>query len=164
MFNTIVVDGSSSCVPGEGAVRGMAVGEEALGEGVDGENLASPGPSQSHSKSSIPFKRRANSTASSPPKKVKNPMVKVMKGIHATLETSCAIANKAMSGEQRNAEIQEVMDLAVECGATEDTMEHFMATQLFSKPDNRGIFKALKTKQGRLLWLKRWCAKEGLTM
>ena len=54
-------------------------------------------------------------------------MVKVMKGIHATLENNCAIANKVMQGEFRYNPIKEVMDLAVECRVEEESVEHFIA-------------------------------------
>ncbi|GJN00005.1 hypothetical protein PR202_ga17152 [Eleusine coracana subsp. coracana] len=67
-----------------------------------------------------------------------------------------------MLGEQLEAKIKEVLDLTVECGAGEGSAEHFMATCLLNRAENRATFKALKTNEARLLWLKRHCAKEGL--
>src|SRR5438105_481273 len=122
MFENIAVDGSSSCIPGEvlgeEVVREGSTSERAFGEDT-GEAYASPGASLSNSQRSTPLKRSSTSTATSPHKPTKNPMVKVMKGIHATLEANCAIANKVMQGEFRFNSIKECIDLAVQCGAAE---------------------------------------------
>lgn len=161
----VAVDGSSSCIPGEfiggGGAGAVGGGGGAHGEGV-GETHVGHGSLGSKSKGTNPLKRGSSSTATSPQKIGKNPMVKIMKGIHNTLENNCAIANKVMQGELRYNSIKEVMNLAVECGAAEGTAEHFMATQLFVKAEHRDMFKTFTTKEGRLDWLKRWCVKEGL--
>ncbi|XP_062213776.1 uncharacterized protein LOC133914769 [Phragmites australis] len=129
MFDLTAVDGSSSCVPGEG------IGEE-IGEGGGEEN----GREESNSKGSNPLKRCSSSNhGTSPKKKVKNPMVKIMKGIWETMQANSAVVNKVMQGEKRFESIKEVMSLAVECGATEGSVEHFMASQLFVKAENHDM-------------------------
>jgi hypothetical protein len=158
MFGVVAVDGSSSTIPGE--VVGEGVGG-AVGEGV-GDTHAGHGSLDTNSKGRNPLKSGISSTVTSPQKVAKNPMVKIMKGIYTTLKNNCAITNKVMQGEFRHNSIKEVMDLAVECGEIEGSVEHFMATQLFVKPEHRDMFKTFTTKEGRLSWLKRWCTKEGL--
>jgi hypothetical protein len=101
------------------------------------------------------------SSSTSPLKKSKNQMVKVIQKIHATLENNCNIANKVMLGEHLEEQIKEVQSMAVRCGSREGSAEHFMATQLFRKPENRATFKAFETDEGRLLWLKCHCANAG---
>ena len=59
----------------------------------------------------------------------------------------------------RSESIKEVMGLVVECGAIEGSEEHFMASKLFVKFENRDMFLTLITKEGRFNWLKRWWLK-----
>jgi len=47
------------------------------------------------------------------------------------------------------------MDLVLDCGAEYDTNEHFIATELFVKKDQREMFMTLPTKEIRLNWLRR---------
>ena len=121
MFGGIVVDGSSACVPGEN----IGVNdEEGFVGGNDEDETAdayeSPAASSYGTKRSLPLNRAAtSSTATSPMKKTKNQMVKVMRNIHTTLETNCKLANKVMSGEHLEEKIKEVQSMAVRCGAKE---------------------------------------------
>jgi hypothetical protein len=52
-------------------------------------------------------------------------------------------------------DIRETMKLATEAGAIEGSDEHYIATRLFVKSENRAIFMTLETYEGRLNWLKR---------
>jgi hypothetical protein len=161
MFGGIVVDGSSECAPGEAFERteeeGLAAEEQ---QGDDSETYTSPHRSAYVSKWSL-LNHGTASSSTSPLKKSKNLMVKVMQKIHATLENNCNIANNVMLGEHLDEQIKEVQSMAVQCGVREGSAEHFMATQLFRKPENRATFKAFKTDEGRLLWLKCHCANAG---
>jgi hypothetical protein len=124
MFAEVAVDGSSACAPGED-VGGAGV--QSLDDTPVDISL------HRYTTNNKSVKRGCITTENSPLKKVKNPMVKVMKNIQSTLDTNCSIANKVMQGEFRYNSIKEVMDLVVECGAAEGSAEHFMATQLFVK-------------------------------
>uniref|UniRef100_A0A0A9GXC4 Uncharacterized protein n=1 Tax=Arundo donax TaxID=35708 RepID=A0A0A9GXC4_ARUDO len=55
-------------------------------------------------------------------------------------------------------EIKQVMDLVVECGASEGSVEWLMACQLFVKAENRHVFLQAKTDEGRLSYLRMWCS------
>ncbi|GJN35084.1 hypothetical protein PR202_gb23817 [Eleusine coracana subsp. coracana] len=168
-LHRICVDGSTALAPGQGLendedIIGAGVNEVFVSGGADrAEQNAPPNMSGSFSQRSLPNNRGGSSSAiTSPMKQTKNPMVRVMKSIHATLEANCAIANRVMLGEHLDEKIVEVLDMAVACGASEGSAEHFMATLLFKSAENRSTFKALKTNEGRLAWLKRHCVKEGL--
>jgi hypothetical protein len=158
MFGGIVVDGSSACAPGEAVERNEDEGLSAGDQQGDDTDMYSTPPSTAHVPNRTSSLNRASgSTATCPLKQPKNQMVKVMQKIHATLENNCKIANKVMLGEHLEEKIKEVQSMAVRCGAREGSAEHFMATQLFKKPENRATFKAFETNEGRLLWLKRHC-------
>nr|BAD33276.1 hypothetical protein [Oryza sativa Japonica Group]BAD33512.1 hypothetical protein [Oryza sativa Japonica Group] len=52
--------------------------------------------------------------------------------------------------------IKDVMALVEECGAVEGTNEHFIATEIFIKNDQREMFvNSLHTPVGRFSWLKK---------
>jgi hypothetical protein len=51
--------------------------------------------------------------------------------------------------------VQQVMDLVLECGAGYDTDEHYIATELFVKKDQREMFMTLPTNEIRFNWLRR---------
>ncbi|GJN23215.1 hypothetical protein PR202_gb10844 [Eleusine coracana subsp. coracana] len=157
MFRGFVVDGSTALAPRQGLgndedIVGAGVNEVFVSGGADGaKQNAPPTVSGSFSQRSLPNNRGGSSSAvTSPMKQTKNPMVRVMKSIHATLEANCAIANRVMLGEHLDEKIAEVLDMAMACGASEGSTEYFMATLLFKSAENRSTFKALKTNEGRL--------------
>jgi hypothetical protein len=61
--------------------------------------------------------------------------------------------DRALQGDDIT--IKEAMDLAVQCGAREGSDEHYMATKLFVKAENRAMFLTFRTNAGRLQWLRR---------
>lgn len=117
-FENIAVDGSSSCIPGE-----------QLREGEDGAE----GDGGHASPVIIGSLKRNNSTIStapSPKKKSKSPMVKVMKGIWDTMQSTCSVAQKAMQGDYTSESIKQVMRLVVECGAKQQKEQMSISWQL----------------------------------
>ncbi|GJN38298.1 hypothetical protein PR202_gb27327 [Eleusine coracana subsp. coracana] len=48
-----------------------------------------------------------------------------------------------------------VMDVVLECGAGYDTNEHYIATKLFVKKNQREMFMTLPTNEIKLNWLRR---------
>lgn len=52
-------------------------------------------------------------------------------------------------------EISETTKLANEAGGTEGSDEHYVATMLFVKAEDRVVFMTLETNEGHLNWLKR---------
>lgn len=63
----------------------------------------------------------------------------------------------SMTIDRVGGNVSEIMELVVDAGAEEGSDEHFIATQLFIRPEYREMFLTLKTPQGRLGWLKRMC-------
>ena len=94
MFQNIVVDGSASCVPGE------IIGDENTradlgGDGGDGSRM-----------SITNLKRGASSSATSPRKRVRSPMVKIMKTISEIMQENSDVAQRVISGENRSQSIK----------------------------------------------------------
>jgi hypothetical protein len=136
MFHSVTVDGRSSCIPGEYIeAPSDTYGDEyteATSDDHDG-TLNSPVSTNSH-------KRGSNTTdiATSPHKKSKNPMVKAIKGLIDTLkEGNDRDRDTLLQARQQDEEDLKIcINLAVDCGATEDTNEFLMATEMFAKKKN----------------------------
>ncbi|KAL6596285.1 hypothetical protein ACP70R_047649 [Stipagrostis hirtigluma subsp. patula] len=154
MFQNTAVDGSSSCIPG-GGVGGDREGDEADGDYESPMSISS-------------LKRGAGTSATSPKKRTKSPMVKVMKGIWNTMQETSAAAQKALQvqvdvkADAKAEAITKVMRLAVDSGAVEGSDEHFMASILFVKASYRAMFLTFTSNEARLGWLKRWCKKKNI--
>ncbi|KAJ1256498.1 hypothetical protein BS78_K011400 [Paspalum vaginatum] len=66
-------------------------------------------------------------------------------------DSADAIATKRL-GEVT---IKQVMEMVVACGASVGSNEHFVATKLFVKREQREMFLTLDTDESRLSWLRR---------
>ena len=97
-------------------------------------------------------KRKANVVDNlfSPKKKGRNPMVKQVSQLIDVLSTS-----KRKNEQKVEDNIIELMDQVVNAGAREGSDEHFMASQLFVKRENRAVFRSIKSNEGKVAWLKR---------
>nr|TKW28499.1 hypothetical protein SEVIR_3G327700v2 [Setaria viridis] len=102
-------------------------------------------------------KRSSNTkdTTSSPSKKGKNQFLNIFKGLIDTMQAGSFEDTNTM----RDYEIQQSLMLARECGATDESEEIFMATELFATRYNRTIFANIKTNEARLKWLQIKCAR-----
>ncbi|KAG8096211.1 hypothetical protein GUJ93_ZPchr0013g37450 [Zizania palustris] len=125
---------------------------DATGEGYDVDGNAAT-PTTNNNKRT----KSSNTCATSPLKKGKNPMVKIMKEIRDTMQSNSVVAKKVMEGEYRSESIKKAMRLVVKSGAVEESVDHYMATKLFVKGENRDIFFIFETNDGRIAWLKRNC-------
>ncbi|KAJ1259783.1 hypothetical protein BS78_10G182500 [Paspalum vaginatum] len=148
MFANTAVDGSTVCIPGEHN------DEEASTENQRESNDGSP----------LVIGKRTNmgTCVTNPIKKVKSPMVKIMKGFVENMQSSNDLAQKVMQGDAMVEAIKKAMTLVVECGAVEGSVEHFVASKILVKPENRAMFFTLTTNEGRLAWLKRWCKDKNI--
>jgi hypothetical protein len=181
IYHEVTVDGSSAYVPGI---------EDNLEINNDDDPDASEGfvPSpMSTSNQKRGSHSELKSTASSPSKrsktlgsmprtqgKTKGPFVKYMKDIETKLEKENektdsilqALVNqgneKARRSEARAQEVKTCQNLAIECGAAEESVEYFVACDLFKEKHNRTVFQHIKTPEARLIWLKRWCRAKNM--
>ena len=58
--------------------------------------------------------------------------------------------SKSKNDQKVEDDIIELMDQVVNAGAREGSDEHFMATQLFVKRENRAVFRSIKTNEGKV--------------
>jgi glyoxylate utilization-related uncharacterized protein len=91
-------------------------------------------------------------------------MVKLMKGLIQEFkrerEESKMLKQQLTSQRERAQQrLEEDMaycqSLAMECGASEESIEFWMASKLFEKQSQRAFFKNIKMKEARFMWLKR---------
>ena len=164
MFHGTTVDGRTSYVPGQ---SDQTVNDTTVDEHEDDIDVLTPKNSTSGTK-----RPSSNTdTASSPPKKNKNAMVRCMEGLLDRLDsgsskdvdTATQIQEKIEKKrkEQQAADFKEIdlcLALAKECGATEETDEFFVASQLFASCKfQRHVFLGLSSNAGRMAWLKKHC-------
>ena len=139
MFEDAHVDGTSAVMPG--------VPKEVPADLIhlaDEEGSAPTPPS-------VNKKRGAARIPCSPGKKKKSPMQQDFK----RWVDHCIDEDRAISSStQVVQEIEAIMKEVVACGALEGSVEHYMATKLFGKLENRAFFNSMKTAEGRLRWLK----------
>jgi hypothetical protein len=103
------------------------------------------------------LKRKGKSPKkTSPFKKGKNPMVRVMSKMIDDVISANSMPSKALSGDFTRESIREVMSLIKEAGAEEGSNEHYITTQLFKNAVNREIFLTFETNEGRYNWMKRY--------
>ncbi|RCV15107.1 hypothetical protein SETIT_3G031900v2 [Setaria italica] len=182
MFHDVVVDGSTSFMPGaeEEEEEGAEDGEE---EDVDQDGSFydfdhSPMSTNSRKRSSSTSTR---STATSPGKKSKSTMVKMMSTLVAKWSASedatnsifknvgKSLTNSINEKSQKPSKMQEMaqsvkkcQQLALECGATPDTIEFYAGRHLFKDPYEREFFCNIPTPEGRLIHSKRYCKENNL--
>jgi hypothetical protein len=178
MYHEVAVDGSSAYVPGT---------EEDFETNNDDELDDVPSPMSTNTRKRGSSSTDLRSTATSPSKKSKNksmadsdnngpthgkpkgPFVKYMKDVQTKLDKEAeksdsilqALVNqgneKARRREERAISVAKCQNLAVECGAAEESIEYFVACDLFKDRHNRYVFENIKAPEARLIWLKRWC-------
>jgi hypothetical protein len=58
--------------------------------------------------------------------------------------------------------VAKCQNLAIECWAAEESIEYFVACDLFKEKHNIYVFQNIKTPEARLTWLKRWCRAKNM--
>jgi hypothetical protein len=141
MFHGIVVDGSSSCIPGDAHGHQQEVCDEKQGEDESRERfLNSSTPSSGH--------KRCSSTtdiASSPPKTPKPTMSKMFEGLITEMQTTRNEDTEVFS-QSKNYQLEKdssgmddfsiCLSLEEEGGADKDSDEYYMGTKLFKDKFN----------------------------
>jgi hypothetical protein len=187
IYHEVAVDGTSAYVPG--IEDNFEINN---GDGLDDNEGFVPSPMSTNTQKRGSGSVELRSTASSPSKrsktsslpdsdsirrthgKTKGPFVKYMKDIETKLEKEAektdsilqALVNqsneKARRSEERSKSVETCPNLAIECGATEESVEYFVACDLFKSKHNRYVFRNIKTPEARLTWLKRWCRAKNM--
>lgn len=97
-------------------------------------------------------KRKAHIILDKPNKKPKSTTALVIQEHISKISES---AQAFVKNKQAGITIDEVMCHVIACGADLGSDEHFVATELFVKKEQREMFMTMPTKEARFNWLKR---------
>lgn len=75
--------------------------------------------------------------------------------IQEAVTSMASSANEYVSKRHGKYSIEEVMEVVIACGAGYDSNEHYMASELFVKKEQREMFMTLPTNEIRFNWLRR---------
>ncbi|CAL5059653.1 unnamed protein product [Urochloa decumbens] len=161
LWRGLTVDGSTAFVPGDdyGENEGRDV------EAVDEDEFEATPRNTSNQKSKRAF-ASTQSTLSSPVKKSKSPMVKIVKEIAHSFKKSvkvnnmviqkCATHNEAFS-------VGRCQELAFECGVERTAESVYAMSKMFETEYQREFFCGpLLTPDLRLSYFKKWCRDNNL--
>nr|TKV97015.1 hypothetical protein SEVIR_9G468200v2 [Setaria viridis] len=175
IFHEVVVDGSTSFIPGAEDKEPGEEDEELPGEpGEEDEEL--PGeqgfpfdcddsPISTNSRKRV-SSTSTRSTATSPGKKSKSPIVQVMdKMLNKWVESDAMhhkilkkkVDEKATKEMKERAELKKCQELALECGAAPDSLEYYACLNIFKDGMHREFLCNIPSPEARLIFLRRWC-------
>ena len=75
----------------------------------------------------------------------------IQEAVTEIAETASSFTSKTLG----QSTVQQVMDMFLECGTGYDTDEHYIATELFVKKDQREMLIILPTNEIIFNWLRR---------
>ena len=155
------MDGSTAFVPGDD--YGQNEGQDAGTEDEEEEFQATP-----TSRSSQRGKRSLSSTSStctSPVKKSKSPMVKIVKDIANTFKESVAVNTKQVqkhASDKAAFSVKRCQELAFECGVEQTVDSVYAMSKMFETEYQREFFCGQLTPELRLGYFKKWCRDNNL--
>jgi hypothetical protein len=176
IFQNLTVDGSSAFCPG--FEQAANAGNKGTGLATDPFDL--DGREDDCSPMSTSTKRPSSTatTGESPIKRIKSPMVRALRGLVAEIKidreegkkkednyakreearSRALVSAKEQIMEKKQmklqAEMDECVNLAKECGIAEDSTEMFVASELFMDAAKRAFFRSIKIPESRYGWIK----------
>uniref|UniRef100_A0A8R7UPM7 Myb/SANT-like domain-containing protein n=1 Tax=Triticum urartu TaxID=4572 RepID=A0A8R7UPM7_TRIUA len=164
LFRGYTVDGSTTFVPGDdyGQNQGQDdPGAEEEEEGFQGTPTSTSNQRSQRGKRSL----STSSTLTSPLKKSKSPMVKIVKDIANTYKESVAANTKQMqkrANEKAAFSVKRCQELAFECGVEKTIESVYAMSKMFEIEYQREFFCGLLTPELRLGYFKKWCSDNNL--
>jgi hypothetical protein len=152
MFEDINNDGSDHWCPTSGDLPQPAAEEDLVNlEGDDTIDIDEIDESPASSKG-----KRAAKVVGDKSKKLKTSQVmqEEIKKLGVLAERT-QLSLESYTKKDNTCTVNSVMDLVVECGASIGSDEHFIATKLFVKKEQREMFLHMPVIEDRLNWLKR---------
>ena len=154
------MDGSTAFVPGDdyGQNQGQDAGTEEEEEEFQGTPTST---SNQRGKRSL----STSSTLTSPLKKSKSPMMKIVKDIANTYKESVAANTKQMqkrANEKAAFSVKRCQELAFECGVEQTVDSVYAMSKMFETECQREFFCGMLTPELRLGYFKKWCRDNNL--
>ena len=151
------MDGSTAFVPGDdyGQNQGQDAGAEEEEEEFQGTPTSTSNQRSQRGKRSI----STSSTLTSPLKKSKSPMVKIVKDIANTYKESVTANTKQMqkcANEKAAYSVKRCQELAFECGVEKTVDSVYAMSKMFETEYQREFFCGLLTPELRLGYFKKW--------
>jgi len=166
LWRGYTVDGSTAFAPGDD--YGEDEGQDAWPQEEEEEFQATPSP-MGRSSSTQRSKRSfvsTSSTLTSPVKKSKSPMVKIVKDIANTFKESVTVNTKQIqkrASEKDAFSVKRCQELAFECGVEATAESVFAMSKMFESEYQREFFCGpLLTPDLRLSYFKKWCRDNNL--
>jgi hypothetical protein len=150
MFGPIVCTNETTLVPGVEDANSSSDGHEE--EIVGGGENSTPDPG------SIEKGKRKVFHDSPTPKKKRDVKDEYMKRLVEAYESRSLCSNMSITSYENDPVRKEVaaqLQQVIEDGAPEGSDLHFFATHLLMEKRYRDVFATLKTKEGRIAWLRR---------
>jgi hypothetical protein len=162
LWRGYTVDGSTAFVPGDdyGDNDGQDAGTEDEEEGFQ----ATPTSTQRSLKGKRPLSS-TTSTLTSPVKKSKSPMVKIVKDIASTFKESVVANTKQMekrANQKAEFSVKRCQELAFECGIERTVDNVYAMSKLFATEFQREFFCGQLTPELRLGFFNKWCRDNNL--
>ncbi|XP_066374042.1 uncharacterized protein [Miscanthus floridulus] len=169
LFRGYTVDGTTAFVPAPtpGDDYGDNEGQDARTEDDEEEEFAQTPTSRSRQRSQR-GKRALNSTTStltSPVKRSKSPMVKIVKDIASTFKESVAANTKQIqkrANDKAAFSVKRCQELAFECGVEKTVDSVYAMSKMFETEYQRKFFCGQLTPELRLGYFKKWCRDKNL--
>ena len=114
-------------------------------DGQDEENIISPSPA-SGKRLAKPMKGKGKEKKH----KTENAIL-----IQEAVTSMASSANEYVLKREGKISIDQVMELVIACGANFGSNEHYIASELFVKKEQREMFMTLPTDEIRFNWLRR---------
>ncbi|RLN34741.1 hypothetical protein C2845_PM03G26980 [Panicum miliaceum] len=111
------------------------------------------------------FSSTTRSTCTSPVKKSKSPMVKIVKDIASTYKESVAINTKQMqqrASDKAAFSVKRCQELAFECGVEKTVDSIYAMSKMFESEYQREFFCGQLSLDLRLGYIKKWCRDNNL--
>ena len=156
LFRGYTVDGSTAFVPGDD--YGQNQGQD-LGAGEEEEFQGTPTSSSNQRSQRCKRSSSTSSTLTSPVKKSKSPMVKIVKDIASTFKESVAANTKQMqksANDKAAFSVKRCQELAFECGIEQTIDSVYAMSKMFETEYRREFFCGLLTQELRLGYFKKW--------
>jgi hypothetical protein len=164
LYGVVVVDGSSTFVPGDD------FGEEQEAEEQDEDEGEQEAEEQGvactpMTRSTTSQRSKSKSTLSSLVKKIKSPMVRYVRDIAHTFQESVNVNTEQLKKkvlEKEAYSVKKCQELGWECGIEPNAQAVFAMSKFFETEYQRKFFCGLPTPELRLGYFNNWCRENNL--
>ncbi|CAN6173248.1 unnamed protein product [Urochloa humidicola] len=157
LFRGSIVDGSTAYAPGDDYGENQGQEEE--------EFQTTPGSTNNQRSQKVKRSLSTSSTLTSPLKKSKSPMLKVVKDITSTFKESVIVNTKQMqkrASEKAAFFVKRCQELAFVCGVEQTVEAVYAMSKMFETQYQREFFCGQLTPNLRFGYFKKWCRDNNL--